>query len=95
MPLAGLIVNRTHPNLTSISEATALTTVDKVDDELTKGVLEMHALRAGTARRELDLLGRFTTVHPNVPLVGVPALPFEVADAKALRVVAEQIVVRG
>ena len=95
MPLAGLIVNRTHPNLTSISEATAVSTLDKIDDDLTRGVLAMHALRAATGRRELDLLGRFTTVHPNVPLVGVPSLPFEVADAKALRAVAAQIPARG
>ncbi|GAA3045240.1 ArsA family ATPase [Gordonia defluvii] len=95
MPLAGLIVNRTHPNLTSISEATAVATLDKVGDDLTRGVLAMHALRAATGRRELDLLGRFTTVHPTVPLVGVPSLPFEVADAKALRAVAEQITARG
>ncbi|MFT4199785.1 ArsA family ATPase [Gordonia sp. (in: high G+C Gram-positive bacteria)] len=95
MPLAGLIVNRTHPSLTSITGATAAAAAEKMDDDLTKGALDVHALRAETGRRELDLLGRFTTVHPKVPIVGVPALPFEVADAKALRAVAEQITARG
>ncbi|QKT06028.1 ArsA family ATPase [Gordonia sp. X0973] len=95
MPLAGLIVNRTHPNLTTISEAAANAAAEKMKDDLTRGVLEVHALRAATGRRELDLLGRFTTVHPAVPIVGVPALPFEVADSKALRAVAEQITARG
>ncbi|MFT3898863.1 MAG: ArsA family ATPase [Gordonia sp. (in: high G+C Gram-positive bacteria)] len=95
MPLAGLIVNRTHPNLTSISAATAAAAAEKMDDPLTKGVLDVHELRTATGRRELDLLNRFTTVHPKVPIVGVPALPFEVADATALRAVAEQITSRG
>lgn len=95
MPLAGLILNRTHPNLTSISEATAEAALEVVTDDLTRGVLEVHADRAATGKRELHLLQRFTASHPQVPIVGVPSLPFEVADAKALRAVAEQITGRG
>ncbi|MCH5641710.1 MULTISPECIES: ArsA family ATPase [unclassified Gordonia (in: high G+C Gram-positive bacteria)] len=95
MPLAGLILNRTHPNLTSISEESAHVALDSVTDELTRGVLQIHADRAATGKRELHLLQRFTASHPRVPLVGVPSLPFEVADAVALRAVAEQITGRG
>jgi arsenite-transporting ATPase len=91
MPLAGLILNRTHPNLTTIAPAAAELAVDKVDDELTKAVLQIHIDRATTAKRELHLLGRFTTSHPTVPMVGVPSLPFEVADLEALRAVGSQI----
>ncbi|MDL9948075.1 ArsA family ATPase [Gordonia sp. ABSL11-1] len=95
MPLAGLILNRTHPNLTSISESSARAALESVDDELTRGVLEIHAARAATGKRELHLLQRFTAAHPAVPVVGVPSLPFEVADTVALRAVAEQITSRG
>ncbi len=95
MPLSGLILNRTHPNLTSISESSARAALENVDDELTRGVLEIHADRAATGKRELHLLQRFTASHPTVPIVGVPSLPFEVADAVALRAVAEQITSRG
>ncbi|WP_026919765.1 ArsA family ATPase [Gordonia shandongensis] len=95
MPLAGLIVNRTHPTLTSLSPAAAETAMATVPDDLTRGVLKVHIERAATAKRELHLLGRFTSSHPSVPRVGVPALPFEVADASALRAVAEQITSRG
>lgn len=91
MPLAGLILNRTHPNLTSISADAARTALDHVNDGLTRAVLAIHAERTTTGRRELNLLRRFTTSHPGVPIVGVPSLPFEVADRQALRAVAEQI----
>ena len=95
MPLAGLILNRTHPNLTSVTDTSVQVALDQVSDELTRGVLTIHADRAATARRELHLLQRFTASHPAVPIVGVPALPFEVADKAALEAVAEQIVSRG
>ncbi|MFE0748865.1 ArsA family ATPase [Gordonia sp. NPDC058843] len=95
MPLAGLILNRTHPNLTSIHEEAALVALESVTDDLARGVLRIHADRAATGKRELHLLQRFTASHPRVPIVGVPALPFEVADVTALRAVAEQITGRG
>ena len=95
MPLAGLIVNRTHPNLTSISTPAAESALESVDDELARGVLQIHVDRAATAKREVHLLQRFTASHPSVALVGVPALPFEVADSTALRAVAEQITSPG
>ncbi len=95
MPLSGLIVNRTHPNLTSISTPTAQAAEERVSDDLTRGVLRLHIDRATTAQRELHMLGRFTSANPSVPWVGVPALPFEVADADALRAVSEQITAPG
>ena len=95
MPLAGLILNRTHPNLTGIPEEVARVALEKTSDELTRGVLLVHAERAATAKREVHLLQRFTAAHPRVPIVGVPSLPFEVADRVALRAVAEQITSRG
>ncbi|QBJ96974.1 ArsA family ATPase [Rhodococcus sp. ABRD24] len=99
MPLAGLVLNRTHPTLCSLSADHALTAADFLDeaepagagDELTAAVLRVHAHRAVTAKREVRLLGRFTAAHPRVPIIGVPSLPFEVSDLEALRAVGDQL----
>ena len=50
MPLAGLILNRTHPNLTSVTDSSVQVALDRVADELTRGVLTIHADRATTAQ---------------------------------------------
>lgn len=92
MPLAGLILNRTHPNLTAISADAARSALESATDPLARAVLSIHAERTTTGRRELQLLQRFTSSHPGVPIVGVPSLPFEVADMTALKAVVEQIV---
>lgn len=97
MPLAGLILNRTHPTLSALPADHAATAADQLDDDddasavLTAAVLRIHAARAVTATRELRLLRRFTAAHPRVPIVGVPSLPFEVSDLHALRAVADQL----
>lgn len=101
MPLAGLVVNRTHPTLSSVQAdhaATAADLLDRIDDpgaDLTAAVLRIHAQRAVTAAREVRLLRRFTGAHPRVPIVGVPSLPFEVSDLAALRAVADQLTRKG
>ncbi|WP_206490891.1 ArsA-related P-loop ATPase [Rhodococcus sp. KRD162] len=101
MPLAGLVVNRTHPTLSSVPAdhaATAADLLDRIEEpgaELTAAVLRIHAQRAVTAAREVRLLRRFTGAHPRVPIVGVPSLPFEVSDLAALRAVADQLTRQG
>ncbi|MBC2641606.1 MULTISPECIES: ArsA family ATPase [unclassified Rhodococcus (in: high G+C Gram-positive bacteria)] len=93
MPLAGLVLNRTHPTLSSLSADHAVTAADKLGDRdpLTAAVLRIHAHRAVIAKREVQLLSRFTAAHPRVPIVGVPSLPFEVSDLEALRAVGDQL----
>ncbi|ORI20071.1 ArsA family ATPase [Rhodococcus sp. 1168] len=97
MPLAGLILNRTHPTLSALPADHAATAADQLDGDddasavLTAAVLRIHAARAVTATRELRLLRRFTAAHPRIPVVGVPSLPFEVSDLQALRAVADQL----
>ncbi|MEV6337040.1 ArsA family ATPase [Nocardia vinacea] len=93
MPLAGLILNRTHPMLSSLSADHALTAADQLteSDPLTAAVLRIHAQRVATAKREQHLLHRFTGAHPRVPIASVTALPFEVSDLEALRAVAAQL----
>nr|WP_069165600.1 ArsA family ATPase [Nocardia altamirensis] len=93
MPLAGLVLNRTHPALSSLSADHALTAAEQMadTDPLTAAVLRIHARRVATDKREQHLLHRFTGAHPRVPIVAVTALPFEVSDLSALRVVGEQL----
>lgn len=97
MPLSGLVLNRTHPTLSSLPADHALTAADQLADEdgldarTAEAVLRIHAHRAVTAKRELRLLRNFTAAHPTVPVVGVPSLPFEVSDLEALRAVGEQL----
>ncbi|WP_240945475.1 ArsA family ATPase [Rhodococcus sp. HNM0569] len=97
MPLAGLVLNRTHPTLLSLSPEIAAEAAERLDAgdlesrATSAGVLRIHAHRAVTARREVRLLGRFTSNHPRVPIVGVPSLPFEVSDLEALRAVGDQL----
>jgi anion-transporting ArsA/GET3 family ATPase len=95
MPLSGLILNRTHPMLSSLhadkaDEASeALVAADP--DSVTAAVLRIHSDRAGRSKREIRLLSRFTGANPNVAIVGVPSLPFDVSDLEALRAIADQI----
>src|ERR1700723_3167222 len=60
-------------------------------DALGEAVLRIHADPAQTAKREIRLLSRFTGANPNVPIIGVPSLPFDVSDLDALRALADQI----
>ncbi|MFI5781389.1 ArsA family ATPase [Nocardia sp. NPDC051570] len=100
MPLAGLVLNRTHPALCSLSPEHALAAADRLSPNgsgtdapatLAADVLRIHAHRASTAKREQHLLHRFTGAHPRVPIVAVTALPFEVSDLDALRAVGDQL----
>jgi anion-transporting ArsA/GET3 family ATPase len=98
MPLAGLILNRTHPMLCSLPVERAIDGSKMLEEETDSGatslaaaVLKIHAERAQTAKREIRLLSRFTGANPHVPVVGVPSLPFDVSDLEALRALADQI----
>jgi anion-transporting ArsA/GET3 family ATPase len=95
MPLAGLILNRTHPTLCSLTVERAVDAAEQLladdADSLAAAVLRIHADRALTAKREVRLLSRFTGANPHVPIVGVPSLPFDVNDLEALRAIADQL----
>jgi anion-transporting ArsA/GET3 family ATPase len=98
MPLAGLILNRTHPLLCDLNAEAATDAAAQLEgsggadaDALTAAILRIHADRAMTAKREVRLLSRFTGANPHVSIVGVPSLPFDVSDMEALRAIADQI----
>jgi anion-transporting ArsA/GET3 family ATPase len=95
MPLAGLVVNRTHPVLADLPAGRALATADELDRAGTApvaaAVLRVHADRVAVATREKRLLARFTKAHPSVAVVGVPALPADVHDLGGLREIAMRL----
>jgi anion-transporting ArsA/GET3 family ATPase len=106
MPLAGLILNRTHlmlctlPIERAIDGAETLESAPKDTDtpagrELTLAVLRIHADRASASKREVRLLSRFTGANPHVAVAAVPSLPFDVSDLEALRVIADQMTAAG
>jgi anion-transporting ArsA/GET3 family ATPase len=104
MPLAGLILNRTHPMLCSLPIERAIDGAKTLESEpesadgtkaLAMAVLQIHADRASTSKREIRLLSRFTGANPHVAIVGVPSLPFDVSDLEALRAIADQMTTVG
>ena len=92
MPLAGLVLNRTHPPTTTALSATrAEGAAEEVleaggaDAELAAGALRVHAERMTLASREQHLADRFTSAHPEVAVRTVPAAAGDVHDLDGLR----------
>jgi len=98
MPLAGLVLNRTHPPATTKqlgarAEAAAEAVADAggTGAELAAGALRVHAERMTLATREQRLADRFTSAHPEVPVRTVPAAAGDVHDLEGLRVMGEAL----
>jgi len=95
MPLAGLVVNRTHPVLTKLPAAKAIAAADGLEASgeapLAAAVLRLHADRVAVHERERRLLARFTKAHPSVSVIGVPAMPSDVHDMTGLRTIGERL----
>jgi anion-transporting ArsA/GET3 family ATPase len=94
MPLAGLVLNRTHPVLADLPAARAETVAETLEraapaadsaGPLAAAVLRLHADRVALAQREHRLLARFRRAHPAVAVVAVPALAVDVHDLPELR----------
>jgi anion-transporting ArsA/GET3 family ATPase len=94
MPLAGLVLNRTHPVLADLPAARAETVAEALEQAgpavnaaapLASAVLRLHADRVALAGRERRLLARFRRAHPAVAVVTVPALAGDVHDLPGLR----------
>ncbi|WP_326566830.1 ArsA family ATPase [Amycolatopsis rhabdoformis] len=97
MPLAGLVANRTHPVLASLSASEAIAAAESLQKgdtsaPLAEAVLRLHADRVALAERENRMLARFTKAHPEVPLVRVPALAGDVHDLEGLRDIGTKLV---
>jgi anion-transporting ArsA/GET3 family ATPase len=95
MPLAGLVLNRTHPVHATLSGARAREGAEALEaarsDELAAAVLRLHADRVETAERERRVLGRFTRAHPSVPIIDVPAMATDVHDLDGLHEIGRRL----
>jgi anion-transporting ArsA/GET3 family ATPase len=96
MPLGGLVLNRAHT-----SELSALTAEQSVsgadhlagspEHEFAAAALLLHAERMRVIEREQRLAKRFSTAHPSVAVVDVPALSSDVHDLDGLRDVGQYL----
>lgn len=96
MPLAGLVVNRTHEHASAGISAdraagAAEQLVERGEHPLTAALLRLHADTMRVATQEAHLLQRFTGAHPDVSLASVPALPGDVHDIAGLRTVGQHL----
>jgi anion-transporting ArsA/GET3 family ATPase len=101
MPLAGLVLNRTHPVHAALSGARAREAAENLEagqiardgepTRLAAAVLRLHADRVETAERERRVLGRFTRAHPTVPIIDVPAMASDVHDLDGLREIGRRL----
>lgn len=91
MPLAGLVVNRVHDDVSTaigLDDARAvarrLRDTGGVDAQVAE-LLDVHAERLATAAREQRERDGFSRSHPGVPQVPVTALSTDVHDLEGLR----------
>jgi anion-transporting ArsA/GET3 family ATPase len=98
MPLAGLVLNRTHPPATTALSATrAEAAAEEVAEtggkgaKLAAGALRVHAERMAQATREQRLADRFSSAHPEVAVRTVPAAAGDVHDLDGLRVMGAEL----
>ncbi|MEO6886965.1 MAG: ArsA-related P-loop ATPase [Jatrophihabitantaceae bacterium] len=98
MPLAGLVVNRMRrtahtdgPSLTANqSEAAADVLSTKPADAATNlalAALRVHTEIARAAEHDARMAKRFSSAHPDVRVVSLPALPADVHDLDGLRTI--------
>ncbi|MCX6467270.1 MAG: ArsA family ATPase [Pseudonocardiales bacterium] len=94
MPLAGLVLNRTHPVLADLSAQKAREAADGLRGApLATAVLRLHADRVDLAGREERLLARFVHAHPSVAVARVPVVAADIADLDGLREVGDRLAV--
>ena len=96
MPLAGMVLNRVRssgvPRLSAErAEVAAEALAEAGTNDVTAAILRVHAARARLAARDRRMRDRFTSAHPEVPLVEVPALSTDVHDLDGLRRVGEAL----
>jgi anion-transporting ArsA/GET3 family ATPase len=93
MPLAGMVLNRTHSTeLAGIGAETAekaATELDRAGDQrITADALRVHAGLVRQIEREVRVAAIFTDQYPDVPAVAVAAQPADVHDVDGLRTIA-------
>ncbi|WP_462185920.1 MULTISPECIES: ArsA family ATPase [unclassified Frankia] len=96
MPLAGLVVNRMHhSDAEALNVERSLAAAENLEEHgehpLAAAVLRIHADRVRLASREARLRERFTSAHPDTPMVEVEALSEDVHDLVGLREIGDAL----
>lgn len=60
-------------------------------EQLTAGLLRLHAERMQVVAREQRTRDRFTALHPEVAVTAVAALPGDVHDLAGLRAIGDRL----
>ncbi|WP_239481473.1 ArsA family ATPase [Streptomyces sp. CS014] len=78
-----------------MADVTGASDTDATDvisiEELTAGLLRLHAERMQVVARENRTRDRFTVLHPEVPVTAVEALPGDVHDLDGLRAIGDRL----
>jgi anion-transporting ArsA/GET3 family ATPase len=97
MPLAGLVLNRTHrsavPELSSAASLRAAVAIG-AQHPAAADALRVHASLIATVAREQQMAARFTRAFPAVPVAEAPAQPTDVHDLDGLRAIGAALVRR-
>jgi anion-transporting ArsA/GET3 family ATPase len=96
MPLAGLVLNRTHEAALesvplAVAEAAATALDAEGDQQTTADALRVHAGLLRQIEREVAVAARFTDAVPQVPAVSVTAQPADVHDVDGLRMIGDAL----
>ncbi|HEY9441094.1 MAG TPA: ArsA family ATPase [Streptomyces sp.] len=83
--------NPTHTDPDDPSPVTVPVAAPTSVEQLTAGLLRLHAERMHVVAREQDTRDRFTALHPEVAMTSVAALPGDVHDIAGLRAIAERL----
>ncbi len=97
MPLAGLVLNRVHPDGdTVLGEYQASGAAERLDDvrghRLTAALLRLYAENRRLAAHDSRRAARFAAAHPNVAVARVPVLAIDVNDLDGLREFGKRLV---
>lgn len=103
MPLAGLVLNRTHTPLADLPMAAAADALEALGPAgssaarsavLARAALAIHLDRLRTHEEEQRLRARFDRAHTEIPVIPVPAYATDVHDVVSLRAIGTALAAR-
>ncbi|MFE4370939.1 ArsA-related P-loop ATPase [Streptomyces sp. NPDC056835] len=95
MPAASATPESAAPESVALDSVASVATSVTTVEQLTAGLLRLHAERMQVLAREERTRDRFTALHPEVAVAEVPALPGDVHDLAGLRAIADRLAAGG
>ncbi|MGW7359605.1 ArsA family ATPase [Streptomyces sp. NPDC054802] len=94
-PAAGAPEAVSDPLEVPDSPADLKSSTEQTTEQMTAGLLRLHAERMQVLAREQRTRDRFTALHPEVAVAEVPAFPGDVHDLAGLRAIADRLAAGG